>query len=145
MDEDDRLVQASHPKAADKEELIKVVVAALLRAARETFGYTSDLEARFDEETGRVDLFVFLIVVEEVTLPEREVALRVALAHGIETSLGEELGFQLFWSYTDEAEARQQEREFADLLGMKRARSKFARVAPLVAKQALLSWGRRRT
>ncbi|NJO55869.1 MAG: hypothetical protein HC834_05385, partial [Rhodospirillales bacterium] len=45
---------------------------AILTAAKRTFGLTRELEARFNEDTGWVDLFQYMTVVEAVEDPERE-------------------------------------------------------------------------
>ena len=70
------------------------------------FGPNRELEARFNEETGQVDLFQYMTVVEKVDEPEREIALDDAKRNGLEAELGEELGFQIFWRPEDTEKAR---------------------------------------
>jgi len=133
------LKQVAQEKGIDPRVLIETVEAAILKAAQSVFGPTRELEARFNEETGQVDLFVYMTVVEEVTQPEREISLGDVRKHNLEAELNEELGFQIFWHKTDEAEAKKQDSEFGDLLKMKQARSTFGRIAAQTAKQVLLS------
>jgi N utilization substance protein A len=130
--------QVAQEKGIDKKVLIETMVAAILKAAQAAFGPTRELEARFNEETGNIDLFQYMTVVEEVTQPEREIALSVAVKHGLEAEIGEELGFQVFWHPRDAERARQQDKEFGSVLDMKQARSTFGRIAAQTAKQVLL-------
>src|SRR3954467_13562751 len=130
--------QVAQEKGIDKKVLIETMEAAILKAAQAAFGPTRELEARFNEESGNIDLFQYMTVVEEVAQPEREIALGVAVKHGLEAEIGEELGFQVFWHPRDAERARQQDKEFGSVLDMKQARSTFGRIAAQTAKQVLL-------
>src|SRR3954464_6373181 len=130
--------QVAQEKGIDKKVLIETMEAAILKAAQAAFGPTRELEARFNEESGNIDLFQYMTVVEEVTTPEREIALDVARKHGLEAEIGEELGFQVFWHPRDAERARQQDKEFGSVLDMKQARTTFGRIAAQTAKQVLL-------
>ncbi len=130
--------QVAEEKGIDKQILIETMEAAILKAAQAAFGPTRELEARFNEETGNIDLFQYMTVVEEVQDPEREIALPVAQKHGLDAEIGEELGFQVFWHPRDAERARQQDKEFGDVLDMSQARSTFGRIAAQTAKQVLL-------
>src|SRR5262249_11265947 len=79
-----------------------------------------------------------MTVVEKVNEPEREIAFDEAKKHGLEAELGEELGFQVFWRPEDADKAKNQDKEFGDLLKLKQARSAFGRIAAQTAKQVLL-------
>src|SRR5690554_3197964 len=125
-------------KGIDRQVLIETMEAAILKAAQAAFGPTRELEARFNDETGTLDVFQYMTVVEEVEDPERQLSLEEAEAHGLEAEVGEELGFQIFWHPRDAAQAAQQDKEFGDLLDMKQARSTFGRIAAQTAKQVLL-------
>jgi len=131
--------QVAAEKGIDKKVLIETMEAAILKAAQTVFGPTRELEARFNEESGNIDLFQYMTVVEDVQLLEREIDMETAKEHGLEAELGEELGFQVFWHPRDADRARQQDKEFGDLLDMKQARSAFGRIAAQTAKQVLLS------
>jgi transcription termination/antitermination protein NusA len=131
--------QVAQEKGIEKKVLIETMEAAILKAAQAVFGPTRELEARFNEDTGNIDLFQYMTVVEDVSLPEREIDMDVAKKHGLDAEIGEELGFQVFWHPRDAERARQQDKEFGDVLDMKQARSAFGRIAAQTAKQVLLS------
>jgi N utilization substance protein A len=130
--------QVAREKGIDKKVLIETMEAAIQKAAQAAFGPTRELEAKFNEETGTIDLFQYMTVVEDVEDPERQLSVAEASEHGLEAELGEELGFQIFWHPRDAAQAAQQDKEFGDLLDMKQARSTFGRIAAQTAKQVLL-------
>lgn len=130
--------QVAQEKGIDPAVLIETMEAAILKAAQAAFGPSRELEARFNEETGSIDLFQYMTVVTEVADAEREIALDVALKHGLEAEVGEELGFQVFWHPRDAERAREQDKEFGAVLEMKQARSAFGRIAAQTAKQVLL-------
>lgn len=130
--------QVAQEKGIEKQVLIETMEAAILKAAQAAFGPTRELEARFGEDTGQIDLFQYMTVVEEVDDPEREISLTDAEKHGLDAEIGEELGFQVFWHPKDKERARQQDTEFGDLLRIKQARSQFGRIAAQTAKQVLL-------
>jgi transcription termination/antitermination protein NusA len=130
--------QVAQEKGIDKQILIETMEAAILKAAQAAFGPTRELEARFNPDTGSIDLFQYMTVVEEVVDSERQIALDVARKHGLEAEIGEELGFQVFWHPRDAEKARQQDKEFGAVLDMKQARSTFGRIAAQTAKQVLL-------
>jgi N utilization substance protein A len=125
-------------KGIDKARLIKTVEEAILKAAQSAFGPNRELEARFNEDTGQVDLFQYMTVVDDVSDEEREIALEDAQKAGLEAELGEELGFQIFWHPADAKKAAEQDKEFGDLLNVKQARTAFGRIAAQTAKQVLI-------
>jgi transcription termination/antitermination protein NusA len=130
--------QVAAEKGIDRQVLIETMEAAILKAAQAAFGPTRELEARFNSDSGNIDLFQYMTVVETVTTPEREIAVDVARKHGLEAEVGEELGFQVFWHPRDADRAKQQDKEFGSVLDMKQARSTFGRIAAQAAKQVLL-------
>jgi N utilization substance protein A len=130
--------QVAQEKGIDKAVLVETMEAAILKAAQAAFGPTRELEAQYNDETGSIDLFQYMRVVEQVTQPEREISADLARKHGLEADLGEELGFQVFWHPRDAEKARQQDKEFGSVLDMKQARSSFGRIAAQTAKQVLL-------
>ena len=67
--------QVAQEKGIDKQILIDTMEAAILKAAQAAFGQSRELEARFNDETGQIDLFQYMTVVEEVDEPEREIAI----------------------------------------------------------------------
>ena len=130
--------QVAQEKGIDRGVLVETMEAAILKAAQAAFGPTRELEAQYNSETGSIDLFQYMRVVEKVEQPEREISADLARRHGLEADLGEELGFQVFWHPRDAERARQQDKEFGAVLDMKQARSSFGRIAAQTAKQVLL-------
>ena len=125
-------------KGIDKARLVKTVEEAILKAAQSVFGPNREMEARFNEDSGQVDLFQYMTVVDDVSDDEREIALEDAQKAGLESELGEELGFQIFWHPNDAKRAAEQDKEFGDLLNVKQARAAFGRIAAQTAKQVLI-------
>ncbi|MBI4955674.1 MAG: transcription termination/antitermination protein NusA [Myxococcales bacterium] len=132
------LEEVAKEKGIDKNALVETVEAAILKAAQNTFGATRELEARYNAQSGQVDLFQYMVVVEQVTDPEREIAASDVERLKLEAALGEELGFQVFWREADRERARQQDKDYGDLLKLKQARASFGRIAAQTAKQVLL-------
>jgi len=89
--------QVSREKGIDKKILVETMEQAILTAAKRTFGLNREIEARFNDDSGHVDLFQYLTVVEDVSDPEREISEVDAKRYGLEADLGEELGFQIFY------------------------------------------------
>lgn len=50
---------------------------AILKAAHSVFGPTREMEARFNEESGQIDLFQYMTVVDDPSDEKREIALEV--------------------------------------------------------------------
>ena len=125
-------------KGIDKSRLVKTVEEAILKAAQSAFGPNRELEARFNEETGQVDLFQYMTVVDDVSDEEREIAHEDAVKVGLTAELGEELGFQIFWHPAQAKKAQEQDKEYGDLLNVKQARASFGRIAAQTAKQVLI-------
>jgi N utilization substance protein A len=131
------LEQVAKEKGIDKKVLVETIEAAILKAAQSVFGPARELEARFNEQSGQVDLFQYMTVVEEVTEAERQISLRDVSKHKLDAELGEELGFQVFWRPEDAEKAREQDKEFGDILKLKAGRTTFGRIAAQTAKQVL--------
>jgi len=132
------LEEVAKEKGIEKTALIETIEAAILKAAQNTFGANRELEAQYKPETGHVELYQFMTVVEEVLEPEREILLEDAARLNLQAELGEELGFQIFWRECDANKAEQQDKQYGDLLGVKQARQSFGRIAAQTAKQVLL-------
>ena len=125
-------------KGIDRNRLVKTVEEAILKAAQSVFGQERELEARFNEDTGQVDLFLYMTVVDDPSDDQREIALEDAQAAGLQSELGEELGFQIFWHPNDAKKAAEQDKEFGNILNIKQARQAFGRIAAQTAKQVLI-------
>ena len=132
------LEQVGRDKGIDKKVLVEAIEAAILTAAKRTFGQNRELEAHFNEENGAVDLFQYLTVVEEVEDAEREVPFDIVKKAKLEAELGEELGFQIFYRDEDEKKAKKQDKEFGEFLGLKTHGHGFGRIAAQTAKQVII-------
>ncbi|MCA9602056.1 MAG: transcription termination factor NusA, partial [Myxococcales bacterium] len=129
--------QVSQEKGIDPKILVEATEQAILTAAKRTFGPDRELEARFNDETGWVDLYQYMTVVEEVDDDEREISAEDAKRLGLDAELGEELGFQVFYRDEDADQARKQDKEFGDLLQLRQHRHGFGRIAAQTAKQVI--------
>ncbi len=132
------LEQVGRDKNIDKSVLINALEQAILTAAKRTFGMNREMEAKFNPETGSVDLFLIVNVVEEDDAIEgREITVEQAKTAGLEAELGDELLFQIFYRAEDEDKAREQDEKFGDLIDLKNASKKFGRIAAQTAKQVI--------
>ncbi|MEW6127700.1 MAG: transcription termination factor NusA [Acidobacteriota bacterium] len=82
----------SKEKNIDPHVIISAIEDAVMSAARKQFKTGEELRARFNDETGEVDLFALMTVVEEVTNPATEISLADVEEMGVE---GAEVGDQL--------------------------------------------------
>ncbi len=130
--------QVSQEKGIDPKILVEATEQAILTAAKRTFGLERELEAKFNEQTGAVDLFQYMTVVRAVENSEQEISVEEAESHGLEAEVGEELGFQIFYLPEDRDKAREQDKQFGELLSLDQARSRFGRIAAQTAKQVII-------
>jgi N utilization substance protein A len=85
----------SREKNIDPNVIIAAIEEAVIKAARKQFNAEQtgeELRARYDPDTGDIDLFALMTVVEEVENPSTEISLADVLEMGIE---GAEVGDQL--------------------------------------------------
>jgi N utilization substance protein A len=95
------------------------------------------MEAKYNEETGGVDLFLIVNVVEEDPEPGRSIKASDARQNGLEAELGDELLFQIFYRPEDAERAAEQDEQFGPLIDVKHAHKKFGRIAAQTAKQVI--------
>jgi N utilization substance protein A len=100
-------------KSIDKAIVIEAIEQAVLSAANKKFRNTRNLEATFNRETGEVELFEYVEVVDEVEDSYRQITL-------------------------DEAREEDPEVEIGDEIGMKLPSSEFSRIAAQTAKQVII-------
>jgi N utilization substance protein A len=100
-------------KGIDRNVVVEAMEQAVLTAANKKYRNTRDLEARYNPETGEVELFEFVVVVEEVQDSYKEIDL-------------------------DEAREIDPEVEIGDSLGEKLDASGFTRIAAQTAKQVII-------
>ncbi len=132
------LEQVGRDKNIDKSVLVNALEQAILTAAKRTFGMNREMEAKFNPETGSVDLFLIVNVVEEDDAIEgREITVVQAKEVGLEAELGDELLFQVFYRSEDDDRAREQDEKFGNLIDLKKASKQFGRIAAQTAKQVI--------
>jgi N utilization substance protein A len=134
----DIIDQVSKEKGIDSKVLTETMEQAILTAAKRTFGADRELSASYNEETGNVDLFQYMLVVENVENAEREMTMEDAAEYKLEAAVGDDIGFQIFYTADDEAKARQQDKEFGELLMLQQYRHGFGRIAAQTAKQVII-------
>jgi N utilization substance protein A len=110
------LDQVGKDKGIDKRILVEALEAAMLTAARKRFGLTTDMEARFNEQTGEVEIYEFKKIVHVVTNRAGEISFVEA------KNLDPEL--------TDES--------VGDDIGIKVDSADFGRIAAQTAKQVII-------
>ncbi len=90
------LGQIGKDKGIDKKVLIEAIESAMLSAARKHFGHNLNLETRFNEDTGDIDVVQFKTVVDRVEDSATQISLKDAQRdYYAEAKLGEEFGIKL--------------------------------------------------
>ncbi|MGI9590657.1 MAG: transcription termination factor NusA [Myxococcota bacterium] len=87
--------QIAKDKGIDRTEIIRALEEAMKQAARRDRGVESEIEARFNEDLGEIELFEFREVVE--TVEDRDTQITVDAAHEFdpEAEVGDEIGVKL--------------------------------------------------
>ncbi|WP_163338364.1 transcription termination factor NusA [Desulfopila sp. IMCC35008] len=84
--------QICRDRGFDKELLVEAIEEAVQSAARKKLGSRRDIEVRYNDEFGEVEVFQFRSVVEVTEDEQTEIALDEALALDPDVQLGDELG-----------------------------------------------------
>src|SRR5688572_24423866 len=129
--------QVGRDKNIDRKVLQQALEQAILTAAKKTFGANREMEAQYNTDTGSVDLFLIVNVVEGEGQEGREINIDGARAHGLEAELGDELLFQIFYRNEDAERAAEQDEKFGGLIDVRSAHKKFGRIAAQTAKQVI--------
>ena len=134
------LDQVSKDKNIDRQVLVETLEQAILTAAKKAFGMQREMEAKFNEEIGRVDLFQIIVIAEQVTdeTKGKEISLEDANRFNLKAEVGDELLFQIFYDEKDQAKAEEQDAKYGALLELNRAWKGFGRIAAQTAKQVIL-------
>jgi N utilization substance protein A len=106
--------QMGKDKGIEKEVIIEALESAILTAARKKLGAKVELESKYSEEAGELEVFQFKTVVEKVVDPETQISLEQA-----RNELDEEA-------------------EPGDSLGMRIDAASFGRIAVQTAKQIII-------
>jgi N utilization substance protein A len=130
--------QVSKDKNIDRKILVEALESAILTAAKRAFGEEREMEAKFNDATGRVDLFQIIVVADPVASPAKEISPEEANRFNLQADVGDELLFQIFFDEKDQARAEEQEGKYGPLLKLNRAWKTFGRFAAQTAKQVIL-------
>ena len=106
--------QIAKDKGIDGAEIIGALEEAMKQAARKRHGQDKEIEARFNDELGEIELFEFREVVEEITDPDTQIKL------------------------TDAQRNYDPEAEVGDEIGVKMDTSDFGRILAQAAKQVII-------
>lgn len=87
--------QVGKDKGIDKKILIEALEQAMLAAARKKFGPKQEIEAKYNEEAGEIELFQFKTVVKEVKNPATEISLEEARELDADVQIGDSLGTKI--------------------------------------------------
>jgi len=88
--------QIAKDKGIDSMEIIGALEEAMKQAARKRHGLEKEIEARYNDELGEIELFEFLEVVDEVTDPEAQISLERAHRElDPEAEVGDEIGVKM--------------------------------------------------
>ncbi len=88
--------QIAKDKGIDSKEITGALEEAMRQAARRRFGQDKEIEARYNDEIGEVELFEFREVVEAITDPETQILISEARRdYDPEVEAGDEIGVKL--------------------------------------------------
>ena len=87
--------QIAKDKGIERGLIVEALEEAMKQAARRKYGQEKELEARFNDELGEIELFEFKTVVAEVTDPENEITVEAAHEFDPEAEEGDEIGVKL--------------------------------------------------
>ena len=135
----DKLIeQVSREKRIEKEILTQALEEAIQKAAQRIFGEGRELEAVYNSDgDGEIELYQYMIVVEDVADPDKEMSLDKAVPYDPESEVGDELGFRIYYREEDRNQAREEDKRYGDILGVKTHLKTFGRIAASVAKQVI--------
>jgi N utilization substance protein A len=89
------LDQVSKEKNIPKEILIEAIESAMVTASKKKLGAAREIEASYDDETGEIELFEFVDVVENVENSYYQISLEEAREIDPEVEIGDSLGLKL--------------------------------------------------
>ncbi|MGH7336248.1 MAG: transcription termination factor NusA, partial [Myxococcota bacterium] len=87
--------QVAKDKGLDSKEIIAALEEAMRQAAKRERGLETEIDARFNEELGEIELFEFREVVEEVTDKTTHISLDDAKTFDPDAEIGDEIGVKV--------------------------------------------------
>ena len=89
------LEQVGRERGVERDTLIKTLEEAVRAAARKKLGPNYDLEIKFNDEMGEIEIFEFKEVVEKVTNENLEISMEKANEIDPEAAIGDSLGIKM--------------------------------------------------
>ena len=89
------LEQVGKDKGIDRTLIIAALEEALVTVAKKKYGVSREVEARYNEEMGEVELFQLMTVVEKVVDSQKEITTTEAAKYYDEASLGDVIGVKM--------------------------------------------------
>lgn len=87
--------QISKDKGIDRAHLIRTLEDAVRTSVERRYGEELDVEVRFNEDTGEIEIYQFKTVVEDVENDLTQIALEDALEHDPSVRVEDEMGFRM--------------------------------------------------
>ncbi|MCH5276994.1 MAG: transcription termination factor NusA [Desulfovibrionaceae bacterium] len=87
--------QISKDKGLDRDMLVDTLEEAVRTSVERKYGADLDVEVRYSDETGDIEVYQFKFVVEEVVNPLTQISLAEAREHDPSVQLDDEMGFRL--------------------------------------------------
>ena len=87
--------QVSRDKGIDSDTLVKALEEALKSAARKKFGNKTDIEVRYNENLGEIEVFQFKEVVAKITDRDTQISIVEGFRLDPECELGDSLGIKI--------------------------------------------------
>jgi len=87
--------QVSRDKGIDTIVLVRAIEEALKSAARKKFGNRIDIEVKYNEDAGEIEVFQFKEVVEDVREPDTQITVEEGIRLDPECEIGDSLGTKM--------------------------------------------------
>ena len=87
--------QISKDRGLDRDMLVSTLEEAVRTSVIRKYGDDLDVEVRYSDDTGEIEVFQFKFVVEEVENPLTQISLEEARQHDASIQLEDEMGFRL--------------------------------------------------
>src|SRR4051812_3020910 len=87
--------QVGKDEGIDKALLIEALEDAMLTVARKHYGFARDIESKFDDSTGEIELHEFKTVVSDLFDDEIEISLEEAKKLDPDVQEGDSMGFKM--------------------------------------------------
>ncbi|TBV79646.1 MAG: transcription termination/antitermination protein NusA [Desulfobulbaceae bacterium] len=87
--------QISRDKGIERTQLIEAIEEAVISAAKKKYGHHREIEARYNDELGEIELFQFRTVVDEISDEQTEIVFAEAKDLDSDAEIGDELGSKM--------------------------------------------------